>query len=208
MRRNRGIKMKVIGLVGGVGCGKSTAAAILEKAYGARVIIADKIGHLAMEKGCETYQQIVTLFGEEILNDEGQIDRKRLGDIVFPQPDKLAVLNGIIHPFVWRTVKEQINAAEEAGCAFVVLESAILLESSEKGLCDVIFAVTADKEVRFERLRASRGYTREKFEAIMAQQLSEKELKKQVDVLISNNGDEEALEKQLKEAVDKFILEV
>lgn len=200
--------MKVIGLVGGVGCGKSTAAAILEKEYNAGVIIADDIGHLAMEKGCETYQQIVTLFGGEILDDEGQIDRKKLGDIVFPQPDKLAVLNGIIHPFVWKMVKEKIKKAREAGCDFVILESAILLESSGKGLCDIIFAVTADKEVRFERLHASRGYTREKFEAILAQQMSEKELKRQVDVLISNNQDEEVLKKQLREAVDKFILEV
>ena len=200
--------MKVIGLVGGVGCGKSTVAGVLKEKYGAAVILADNVGHLAMEKGCETYQQIVTLFGDGILDKEGLVDRKKLGDIVFPQPEKLAVLNSIVHPFVWKTVEERIAEAKKEGCAFVVLEAAILLESGKRNMCDEIWAVVADKEVRFERLSASRGYTREKFESIMARQMSEKELKAQADVIISNNGNEEELAKQLEEAVKKFILEV
>lgn len=199
--------MKVIGLVGGVGCGKSTAAAILKKQYQAKLIIADSLGHQAMEPSCKTYQQIIGLFGTDILAENGRIDRKKLGDLVFPNPEKLTALNEIIHPFVWKQVREEIQKAETEGCPFAILESAILLESGGKGLCDTIWAVTADKEIRFERLRASRGYTREKFEAILARQLPEEELKKQVDVLIFNNSGEKELEEQLKEAV-KFILEV
>lgn len=200
--------MKIIGLVGGVGCGKSTVAAILKEKYKAAVVMADNIGHLALEKGSESYQQIVTLFGTEILNAEGSIDRKKLGDVVFPQPEKLAALNSIVHPFVWKTVEERLEEAKKSGCAFAILEAAILLESGKQTLCDELWAVVADKEVRYERLKASRGYTREKFEAIMARQLSEKELKAKVDVIISNNGNETELEERLKEAVSKFLLEV
>ena len=200
--------MKIIGLVGGVGCGKSTVATILKEKYKAAVVMADNIGHLALEKGSESYQQIVTLFGTEILNAEGSIDRKKLGDVVFPQPEKLAALNSIVHPFVWKTVEERLEEAKKSGCVFAILEAAILLESGKQTLCDELWAVVADKEVRYERLKASRGYTREKFEAIMARQLSEKELKAKVDVIISNNGNETELEERLEEAVSKFLLEV
>ena len=200
--------MKIIGLGGGVGCGKSTVATILKEKYKAAVVMADNIGHLALEKGSESYQQIVTLFGTEILNAEGSIDRKKLGDVVFPQPEKLAALNSIVHPFVWKTVEERLEEAKKSGCVFAILEAAILLESGKQTLCDELWAVVADKEVRYERLKASRGYTREKFEAIMARQLSEKELKAKVDVIISNNGNETELEERLEEAVSKFLLEV
>lgn len=199
--------MKIIGLTGGVGTGKSTVAGILEKKYGVSVIMADSVGHLAMEPGCETYRQIVTLFGEEIVNEKGEIDRKRLGDIVFPAPEKLESLNSIIHPFVWKKIEEFIESARREGRKAVALESAILAESGYSRLCDEIWMVTADAKVRFERLRASRGYTREKFEAIMARQLTEKEWKAVGNRIITNNGNQEELEIQLTKAMKEILLE-
>lgn len=190
--------MKIIGLTGGVGTGKSTVAAVLKEKYGAFVIMADEVGHFAMEKGCETYQQMVSLFGEEILDEKGEVDRRRLGDMVFPRPDKLQALNEIIHPFVRKTIEGLLKEAETEDVPFVVLESAILFESGYESLCDEIWLVTAKKEIRLERLKASRGYTKEKFEAIMARQMSEKEQKKRGCRIISNDGDRKALEKELK----------
>lgn len=193
--------MKMIGLTGGVGCGKSTVAEILKESYGAFVIMADLLGHLAMEPDSPTYKRIVDLFGEEILDGEGRIDRKRLGDLAFPQPEKLAALNGIIHPFVRESIDNLVERAKQEGYSLVVLETAILLESGYQELCDEIWVVTAKKEVRFARLQASRGYTREKFEAILAQQLPEGELLAKADVIIENNGEE----KELKETVQALF---
>lgn len=190
--------MKVIGLTGGVGTGKSTAAAILKEKYGAFVIMADNVGHLAMEKDSETYFEIVTLFGKAILDEAGEIDRRRLGDIVFPEPEKLKALDEIVHPFVRKTIDELLNQAEAAGAPFVVLESAILFESGYEGLCDEVWLVVADKNVRLTRLKESRGYTEEKFEAIMARQMSEKEQKQRADRIIFNNKGAAELEASLK----------
>lgn len=190
--------MKVIGLTGGVGTGKSTAAAILKEKYNAFVIMADIVGHLALKKDSETYRQIVTLFGEEILDEAGEIDRRRLGDMVFPEPEKLEILNGIIHPFVRKTIHELLEKAEEEKAPFVVLESAILFESGYESLCDEVWVVVADRDIRFMRLKESRGYTEEKFEAIMARQMNETEQKKRADQIIFNNKGASELEAGLK----------
>jgi dephospho-CoA kinase len=190
--------MKVIGLTGGVGCGKSTVCAILQEKYKAFIIMADDVGHLAMKKDCETYRQILTLFGDEILTKEGEIDRKALGDIVFLSPQKLSCLNDIIHPFVRKTIEGMLTAAKEEKVPFVVLEAAILVESGYTSLCDEIWLVTCDKQIREERLRVSRGYTKEKFEAIFSKQLSDEELVGYSKHIIKNNGSKDKLEEQIK----------
>lgn len=191
--------MKVIGLTGGVGCGKSTLAKILEEEWGACVIITDELGHLAMEQGSKTFREIITLFGEGILDEKGLIDRKRLGDMVFSEPDKLAALNGLIHPFVRERTEELLRKAEKEGRSLAVLESAILLESGYRELCDEIWVVTADYKARLERLKASRGYSEEKLTSIMARQMGKEELERQADVQILNNGGKEELKERLRE---------
>lgn len=199
--------MKIIGLTGGVGTGKSTAASILKETYGFFVIMADTVGHLAMEPGSETYHQITSLFGNEIIDEKGSIDRKKLGDIVFSAPEKLEALNAIIHPFVRKKIKELLAQAEEKGYRAAVLESAILLETNYQEWCDEIWLVTAREEIRFKRLSTSRGYTMEKFQSIMKQQRQEEEFRGQAGEIIENNGDEIQLEKELKRCVAKLLLE-
>lgn len=187
----------VIGITGGVGCGKSTVMKILQKEYGAKILIADDMGHLVMEKGHPAYDEICGQFGEGIINPDGTINREALSGIVYRDGEKLAVLNGIIHPYVKEEIRKKLLLWEDE--ALVVLETAILFETGCDALCDEVWAVLAGREVRIARLMKSRGYTRKKAEGIMAKQLGEEQLRERCDRFIQNDGGPEMLEVQLRE---------
>ena len=101
--------MRTIGITGGVGAGKSTVLAFLEKKYDAYVIQADEVGHLVMEPGEECYEPVIRLFGKDVIKNDKTIDRKRVSDVVFEQPDFLSRLNGIIHPAVKRYILKSLE---------------------------------------------------------------------------------------------------
>lgn len=187
----------VIGITGGVGCGKSTVVGMLEEKYGAKVLIADDIGHEAMEPGSATYEKICTAFGTGILREDNTIDRKQLADIIYGSDEKRKCLNDMIHPFVFRTMEERLRQWQKE--PLVVIETAILFETGCDRLCHRIWCVTAGKECRIRRLSEARGYTREKSEAIMAKQMGEEEMRRHCDVVIYNDGDFKKLENQLQE---------
>ena len=149
--------MRVIGVTGGVGAGKSTVLDYLEKAYGARVILADVVGHEVMEPGKMAYKKIVEYFGEEVLGGDRQIDRKMLGAIVFGDSEKLRILNGIIHPEVKQEILERVRQAKNAGEKYVVVEAALLLEEKYDAFCDETWYIYTNEEIRRVRLRSSRG---------------------------------------------------
>ena len=107
--------MKTIGITGGVGAGKSTVLAYLEEKYNAFVIQADEVGHIVMAPGQECYQPVIDLFGKDVIKNDKTIDRKRVSDVVFEQPDFLSRLNGIIHPAVKRYITEKPGGTEEGG---------------------------------------------------------------------------------------------
>ena len=191
--------MRVIGLTGGVGSGKSLAAELLREMTGGELLIADQLGHVAMERGTSGYLEILEVFGEEILSSDGQIDRKKLGELVFRDGDKLERLNRIVHPIVIRHLEERIAARrEEAG--IVVLESAILFETGCHRLCDEIWYVWVPEQVRMRRLRESRGYSEEKSLAIMAEQMGEEEFRSRCHKVIRNDGSVEELRRRLEAA--------
>ena len=104
--------MKTIGITGGVGAGKSTVLAYLEKKYNAFVIQADEVGHIVMAPGQECYQPVIDLFGKDVIKNDKTIDRKRVSDVVFEQPDFLSRLNGIIHPAVKRYILKSLGTEE------------------------------------------------------------------------------------------------
>ena len=207
------MKHWILGITGGVGCGKSTVLDILEKDYGAYVIQADIVAHELMQPGQTSYKAIVEHFGQEILDTDGYIDRKALGAIVFADEEKLALLNSLTHPAVKEEIRkriyrelyaavdqELIQQASLLGLfdekqhfisektVFIVIEAALLLEDHYDEICDEIWYVYADKEVRFERLAASRGYSREKSRAMMDNQMSEEELRRRCQAVIDNSG--------------------
>lgn len=193
--------MKTIGITGGVGAGKSTVLAFLEKEYGAFVIQADQVGHLVMEPGEECYEPVIALFGKQIIKEDKTIDRKRVSDVVFGKPEKLLQLNSIIHPAVKRYILKSLEEQKKAGRLLVIVEAALLLEEHYQDFCDEVWYVHTDKDIRIRRLMESRGYTREKAQNIIANQASEEFFLTHTDYAIENNGDLEKTYRQIRERV-------
>lgn len=191
--------MKVIGLTGGVGCGKSTVAKVIEEHFNAVVLIADDIGFDLMKPGQACYKDIVASFGEEVVLEDGTLDRRGLAAIVFSDEEKLARLNGIIHPRVREYIDAEIEKfAESKKVKYLFVESAIILECGYDNMCDEFWYVSAPLEERKRRLKASRGYSDEKIESIMSNQKDEMQFRNQCDVVIENDGDLEKIFSQLK----------
>ena len=193
--------MRIIGITGGVGAGKSTVLAFLEKEYGAAVIQADQVGHLVMEPGEECYEDVIGIFGKEIIKEDKTIDRKRVSDVVFEQPHLLKRLESVIHPAVKRYICRRIRELQESGCRLCVVEAALLLEEHYEEFCNNVWYIHTDAEIRIQRLMDSRGYTREKAESIIARQGSEEFFRKHSDYVIINNGDLKITWKQIEEGI-------
>ena len=197
--------MKVIGITGGIGSGKSTVMYMLEKEYGAVIILADKLGHLAMEKDSSTYKKMVSAFGTQILDCDGQIDRAVLADILMADKEKLSMQNGIVHPFVIDRIKNTIEESRVQEKKLVCVESAILFEAGCDVLCDEVWLVTADPDVRVERLMRDRGYDRNKAYAFMNRQKPDSYYAEKCSRIIYNNGDIENLSKQLQKHIEESM---
>lgn len=193
--------MKIVGITGGVGAGKSTVLNYLKDTYGACVLQADQVGHLLMRPGESCYGPMVELFGREILREDGTIDRKKVGGIVFSNDRLLKKLNNIIHPQVKKYIFQEISRQKEAGTELFVLEAALLLEDEYDAICDEVWYIYADEAVRRRRLKAERGYSDEKIDGILANQLTEKEYERRCGCRIENNEDLEYTYAQIRERI-------
>ena len=183
--------MKVFGITGGVGAGKSEVLTYLGQNYDATVIQADEAGYLVMLPGGECYGEIVKLFGRQITTETGELDRKRIAEIVFQDEEKLKALNAIVHPAVKRYIKKAIAAAEKAGTEYVFVEAALLIEEKYDEICDELWYIYTTEENRRKRLMESRGYSKEKVAQIFQSQLSEETYRKYCATVIDNNGAKE-----------------
>lgn len=182
--------MKVLGITGGVGAGKSTVLAYLEERYGARVIQADQVGHFLQQPGESCYRRIVEQFGPSVLNGDGTISRPALGAAVYADPRKLARLNAIMHPAIRRWIQAEIEKERAHGRSpFVTVEAALLLEDHYDEICDEIWYVYASDAVRIRRLEASRGYSEEKCRSIMANQKKESDFRRACQLVIDNSSE-------------------
>lgn len=191
--------MKVIGITGGVGCGKSTVLDLIKENFNAYVIKADDVGKNVLNKDTPGYRQVVELFGTEILTDSGEINRNHLAQIVFQNRNKLIVLNSIVHPMVKKIIVEElgrVRCTEEYD--FFIIEAALLLEDHYEVFCDEVWYVYANETLRRERLKASRGYSDEKITKIMANQFTEEEFKNRCDRVLDNGKSVEETLNQLK----------
>lgn len=183
-------KIKVLGITGQVGAGKSTVLSHLEKRFGARVIQADAVGHLVMEPGMACYDMVLERFGREILNERGEIDRRKLGAEVFGDPGKLARLNAVIHPAVKAWIVSWIAKEREKGeVPFVVVEAALLLEDHYEKICDEIWYIYVEDSVRRERLKSSRGYSDKKINDILKNQQKDEVFRKSCQFVVDNSSD-------------------
>lgn len=182
--------MKVLGITGGVGAGKSTVLMYLKEHYGARVIQADQVGHLLQRPHESCYRRIVELFGSTVLNADGTISRPKLGAIVYADPQKMARLNAIMHPSIRRWIKSEVEEEQKRGCVpFVTVEAALLLEDHYDEICDEIWYIHTDDAVRIKRLQESRGYSEEMCRRIMANQKNECDFRAACQLVIDNSSD-------------------
>ena len=138
----------IIGLTGNIAAGKSVVKKMLEN-LGAQTIDADEVAHSAMKKNAPAYKTIITKFGVDILNSNDEIDRTKLGKIVFEDPEKLKQLESILHPLVRQAVKYLINRSSKK---VAVVEAIKLLESPLKEQCDSIWVVTSDEEIQINQV--------------------------------------------------------
>ena len=182
--------MKVIGITGGVGAGKSAILNYLKEKHHAVVVEADKVGHLLMEPGGACYYSIVEKFGSSILNGDQTINRGKLGKIVFADESLLNELNKIIHPRVKSHIVSEI-AKERAyhRTEYFVVEAALLIEDHYDVICDEMWYIHTDADIRAKRLKETRGYDDEKIAGIMANQKSPEEFRSGCQVTIDNSKD-------------------
>ena len=155
---------------------------------------------MLMEEGQDVYNKIIEHFGVGILDENKNINRKKLGEIVFNDNDKLEVLNSIIHPGVREYIEDKIN--NKTSDEKIIIESAILVEAGYEDICDEIWYVFADEKVRRERLKKSRGYTDDKIDSIMKNQASDLEFCKNADKIIDNSKSVEDTISQIKKICD------
>jgi dephospho-CoA kinase len=182
------MKSITIGVTGGIGSGKSTAARLLAE-MGAPVIDADKVGHEIYQPGTPAYAELITAFGEGILAPDRTIDRRKLGPIVFADPAALKRLNAIVHPKMFARMGEMVAAMRRGGEARpIVIEAAILIEANWQPLFDEIWLVTASREHVIERVERDRGLKPEQTEARLRAQLSDDERRKCARREIRNDG--------------------
>ena len=182
--------MKVLGITGGVGAGKSTVLSYMEKRWNAFVIQADLVGHLVQEPGKKCYEKIVEVFGKEILDEKSRIDRGRLAEIVFGSEEKRILLNRIVHPAVKEEILGEIAYVKEKGqYSLIIVEAALLLEDHYDSFCDDVWYIFATEKVRGKRLMESRGYTEQKICCIMKSQMTDAQYRERCKFVIDNSSD-------------------
>lgn len=181
--------MRIIGVTGGVGSGKSAVLNYLEDHFDSRVVKADEVGHLLMMPGRACYEPVIELFGEWIVKEDTSLDRQTIASIVFQEPEMLQKLDDIVHPAVYQYIVREIERSKKEGTEFFFIEAALLLEEKYDEICDEVWYIYCEKEVRMERLRRDRGYSDEKIESLMRNQLSEDEFEAKCDFQIYNSED-------------------
>jgi dephospho-CoA kinase len=193
----------VIGLIGGIGAGKSTVAERLVE-LGAAVIDADRTGHEVLREPA-VIERLTDTFGTDILGEDGQIDRSKLGLLVFSNKERRQKLESIVHPVMFERFVEKVKRSlEDTKCPIVVLDAAILLEVGWAGICDRIIFVDASREVRLERLRQNRGWDEAELDRREAAQWPIDKKRSRADVVIDNGTSREACRAQVDRLFEEW----
>lgn len=180
--------MKVIGITGGVGSGKTQILAYLHEHTNCRIIVADKVAHELEEPGEVCYEQIVTLLGRGILMEDGRINKSEMASRIFGDGNLLIKINQIVHPAVKEYIREAIAKERDKGqIDYLFIEAALLIEGGYSGIVDEMWYIHTDEPVRRERLKLSRGYSDEKIDDIIKEQLTEEEFYRHCSVVIDNS---------------------
>ncbi|MFJ2258290.1 dephospho-CoA kinase [Streptomyces sp. NPDC087844] len=188
--------MLKVGLTGGIGAGKSEVSRLLVK-HGAVLIDADRIAREVVAPGTPGLAAVVDAFGEEVLAADGTLDRPKLGSIVFADPDRLAVLNSVVHPLVGARSRELEEAA--SADSVVVHDVPLLAENGLAKLYDLVIVVDASTETQLDRLVRLRGMTEEDARARMAAQATRERRREIADVVIDNDVPLETLRRRVRD---------
>ena len=180
--------MVVIGLTGGIATGKSEASRILEE-LGASLINADLIGHEAYKQGSVGWESVVQSFGKGILDESNEIDRTKLGTIVFADKDQLEILNGIMHPIMEQLVDERIHEFKAMGLHVIIVEAALMFEAGWDKLVDIVLVTDAPQEIVVERLLQRNGFDKDESEKRITSQMARHLRLGKADLVLTNNGD-------------------
>ncbi|WP_282701987.1 dephospho-CoA kinase [Streptomyces sp. CC219B] len=194
--------MLKVGLTGGIGAGKSEVSRLLV-AHGAVLIDADRIAREVVAPGTPGLAAVVDAFGEEVLTADGSLDRPKLGSIVFADPEKLAVLNTIVHPLVGARSRELEEAAAED--AVVVHDVPLLTENGLAPLYDLVVVVDASPETQLDRLVRLRGMTEQDARARMAAQATREQRRAVADIVIDNDVPLPELEQRVNDVWAELV---
>lgn len=178
-----------IGITGGVGSGKSAVMQFLQENCRCVTFKSDDCARSLMAKGGRCYDAVLKLFGQSVLAPDGEFDRGRIAAEVFSDPEKLAQLNGIIHPAVIDEIHKKADETRKKGIPYFFLESALLTDKNYRDLCDELWYVYADERVRRKRLKESRGYSDERITDMIGSQKDERAFRESCDFVIDNSGD-------------------
>ena len=198
--------MKVIGITGGVGAGKTKLLSYIAEHYNCRILLADEAANALKEPGMACYDQIVRLLGREILNEDMTINRAKMAEGIFADAQLLTQVNEILHPAVKAYILEQIKLEREKGLIeFFFLEAALLIECGYQKIVDELWYISAAEEGRRARLKSARGYTDEKIDRIISAQLSEEDYKSQCDFIIDNSREEQWAYEQIDRKMGEYL---
>ena len=198
--------MKVIGLAGGIGAGKSEVSRILGE-LGAEVLNADRYGHEVYLPGTDGHREVVETFGEDVLQPNGEVDRRALGGKVFGNPEAMAQLNAIAWPRIRQKIEDGIEEQRQLGTGVVVLDAAVLIEAGWTDAADEVWVVIAPEGDVISRLQARNNLTEEQVRARMASQMSSEERAQHADVVVANDGDLEGLQSKIEELWQERLAE-
>ncbi len=198
-------KTNIIGVTGGVGAGKSTVLKYIGDNYNCKVVFSDDVANEIKMKGYPAYDELVRILGKAILGDDGEIDRGKMAAAIFNDAKKLEKVNKILHPAVNTFI---INIIDEEKLKnrldFVFVEAALLIENGYKDIVDELWYVYADEATRRKRLKDSRGYSDEKIDGILGQQLNDETYRLNSDFVIDNSKDIDSAGEQINKKLGEW----
>lgn len=198
--------MRIIGITGGVGAGKSEILKYIQEHYNSRIVRADEVAHLLEEPGHICYDRLIALLGRTILNEDNTIHKGKMAAVIFADSNILEQVNAIIHPEVKKYIVEQIEYEKNQGKVdFFFIEAALLIEEQYDKIVDELWYIHTDEAIRKERLAKSRQYSAGKTADIMRGQLSEAQFREHCSVVITNNGDLKDTYQQIKNIMGERI---
>ncbi|MCH5275585.1 MAG: dephospho-CoA kinase [Lachnospiraceae bacterium] len=197
--------MRLIGITGGVGAGKSEILRFIKQHYCCKIYLADEVAHDLQEPGGICYTKLIELLGESVLAEDKSIDKGKMAARIFLDKNLLLKVNAIVHPAVREYLENAVKEAENDGeTELFFIEAALLIENGYKDFVDEMWYIYAGDEVRRERLKNSRGYDDDRISRIMESQLSEERFREGSDFILDNSGDLSEAHSLIKQRLEAY----